>query len=89
MGLPHAFHCLAQTVEIGTRAYRNAFLPLTFPSHFLLIIEPFSLQPGVSAHLSYPSFLTGSKAIPPPGHPWHSQGTAATPLPRQLPKGPL
>lgn len=50
-------------------------------SHFLLLLEPFSLQPGVSAHLPYPSCLTGYKAAPPTTYPWHSQSTAATLLP--------
>lgn len=38
------------------------------PSHFFLLMKPFSLQPGVSLHLSSPSFLTGYKAAPPLGH---------------------
>lgn len=84
VGLPHIFHCLAQTFKIVTRTSINML-----PSHFLLMMEPFSQQPGISAYLSSPSSLPGYKAVPPPGHAWHSQGTAATSLPRQLPKGPL
>lgn len=56
-------------------------------SHFLLLLEPFNLQPGVSAHLSYPSCLTAYKAAPPTTYPCHSQGTAATLLPT-APSGP-
>lgn len=84
MGLPRTFHSLAQTFKIGTCTSVNTLLPLMFLSHFLLLMEPFSLQPEVSAHLAYPSFLTVYQATPPPGYPWRSQGTAATSLLRAL-----
>lgn len=54
-------------IQIGTCISVNTFLPLMPSSHFLFLMEPFSLQPRASAHLSYPSSLTGYKATPPPG----------------------
>lgn len=86
---PHTFCYFAQTFKIGTCTSVSSFLPLRLSSHFLLSMEPSSLQPGVSAPLSLPSFLTGHKAAPPPGRVPALSGPCCHLPANKLPKGPL